>query len=171
LFAPGKRRLGSLKSLIPPEIRQKMISREEVLFTGRHAAQSAQQAKPWRLLLAEDDRSFRRYLEIFLKRAGFELVLATDGLEARNLLLDGLSVDLVVTDAIMPNLNGYQLCRFLKDTPQLSHLPVVLLSALEPQDAKFETRYADAFLVKPVSNDQLLSCLDGLLAQPVKSRV
>jgi len=146
-----------------------MISREEVLFTGRHTAQSTRQAKPWRVLLAEDDRSFRRYLEIFLKRAGYELVLAVDGLEARNLLLAGIPVDIVVTDAIMPNMNGYQLSRFLKDTPQLSHLPVVLLSALEPQDAQTETRYADAFLVKPVSNDELLSCLDSLLSQPAKA--
>lgn len=145
-----------------------MISREEVLFTGRHTAQSTNRAYSWRVLLAEDDPSFRRYLEIFLKRAGYEVTLASDGLEARNLLLDGLSVDLVVTDAIMPRLNGYQLSRFLKETPHLSHLPIVLLSALEPQDAQYETRFTDAFLVKPVSNNELLGCLDNLLAQPVR---
>ena len=138
-----------------------MISREEVLFTGRH---TAGQTHSWRVLLAEDDRSFRRYLEIFLKRAGYEVMLANDGLEARNLLLDGLSVDLVVTDAIMPRLNGYQLSRFLKETPHLSHLPVILLTALEPQDEQYETRFTDAFLVKPVSNDDLLGCMANLLA-------
>jgi len=145
-----------------------MISREEALFTGRHTAQSANQAQAWRVLLAEDDRSFRRYLEIFLKRAGYDVILANDGLEARNMLLDGLSVDLVVTDAIMPKLNGYQLSRFLKETPHLSHVPIILLSALEPQDTQYETRFADAFLMKPVSNDELLGCLDNLLAQPVR---
>ncbi|HZE69379.1 MAG TPA: response regulator [Pyrinomonadaceae bacterium] len=148
-----------------------MISREEALFTGRHTAQSAQQGNTWRILLAEDDRSFRRYLEIFLKRAGYEVLLAADGQAAIDLLLGETNVDIVVTDAIMPNLNGYQLCRFLKETPQLSHLPVVLLSALEPQDTQYETRYADAFLVKPVANEELLGCLDSLLSQPVKSRV
>jgi len=141
-----------------------MISREEVLFTGRHTARSAQQAKPWRVLLAEDDRSFRRYLEIFLKRAGYDLVLAVDGQEARNLLLEGTTVDIVVTDAIMPSLNGYQLSKFIKDTPELSHLPIVLLSALEPHDVQNETQYVDAFLVKPFSNEELLSCLDSLLS-------
>ena len=141
-----------------------MISREEVLFTGRHAAQNAQQAKPWRVLLAEDDRSFRRYLEIFLKRAGYELILAVDGQEARDLLVNGTSVDIVVTDAIMPTLNGYQLSKFVKDTPELSHLPIVLLSALEPHDEQNETQYVDAFLVKPFSNEELLNCLDGLLS-------
>ena len=147
-----------------------MISREEALFTGRHTAQSGQHGNTWRVLLAEDDRSFRRYLEIFLKRAGYEVLVAVDGQAAIDLLLEGTSVDIVITDAIMPNLNGYQLCRSLKETPQLSHLPVVLLSALEPQDTQYETRYVDAFLVKPVANDELLSCLESLLSQPVKSR-
>jgi len=96
--------------------------------------------------------------------------VAVDGQAAIDLLLEGTSVDIVITDAIMPNLNGYQLCRSLKETPQLSHLPVVLLSALEPQDTQYETRYVDAFLVKPVANDELLSCLESLLSQPVKSR-
>ncbi len=140
-----------------------MISREEVLFTGRHTARSTDKPQSRRVLLAEDDRSFRRYLEILLKRAGYEVVLANDGLEARNLLLDGLAVDLVVTDAIMPRLNGYQLSRFLKETPHLSHLPVILLTALEPQDEQYETRFTDAFLVKPVSNDELLGCMASLL--------
>jgi len=148
-----------------------MISREEVLFTGRHTARTAQQAKAWRVLLAEDDRSFRRYLEIFLKRAGYELVLAVDGEEARNLLLAGTAVDIVVTDAIMPSLTGYQLSRFIKDTPELSHLPIILLSALEPHDVQNETHYVDAFLVKPFSNEEILNCLESLLSQPVKADV
>jgi len=146
-----------------------MIRREEVLFTGRHTARSTQQVKPWRVLLAEDDRSFRRYLEIFLKRNGYDLVVAVDGQEARNLLVAGNDVDIVLTDAIMPKINGYQLAQFLKETPRLSHLPVILLSALEPQDAEYEDHHADAFLVKPVSNEELLSCLDSLLSQPLEA--
>jgi CheY-like chemotaxis protein len=142
-----------------------MISREEVLYTGRYIARRGQpQVRPPCVLLAEDDRSFRRYLEIFLKRAGYEVVSAADGLEAMNILLAGQNVDVVMTDAIMPSLNGYQLSRLMKNNPRLSHLPIVLLSALEPQDSKYDAQDVDAFLVKPVSNDDLLACLRDLIS-------
>lgn len=141
-----------------------MISREEVLYTGRYRTQSAETPRESRcILLAEDDRSFRRYLEIFLKRAGYEVISAVDGREALNILQAGAQVDVVMTDAIMPNLNGYELSRSLKNDPALSHLPIILLSALEPQDSKFEMTEVDAFLVKPVSNDELLNCLKSLV--------
>ena len=149
-----------------------MISR--VLHTGRKKAQSSETRRKSRcVLLAEDDRSFRRYLEIFLKRSGYEVISTVDGLEALNILLAGRAVDVVMTDAIMPNLNGYQLSRMLKNNPRLSHLPIILLSALEPQDSKYEIQHVDAFLVKPVSNDDLLNCLDNLicLAHQKKSGV
>ena len=139
-----------------------MISR--VLHTGRNKAQSPETRRKSRcVLLAEDDRSFRRYLEIFLKRSGYELISAVDGLEALNILLAGRAVDVVMTDAIMPNLDGYQLSRMVKNNPRLSHLPIILLSALEPQDSKYDIQHFDAFLVKPVSNDDLLNCLDNLI--------
>jgi len=70
-------------------------------------------------------------------------------------------VDIVVTDALMPNLNGYELCRFVKSSPRLSGLPIVLLSALDPKNA--EAEQVDAFLTKPVSPEDLLECLSSLM--------
>lgn len=144
-----------------------MLNREEILFTGGYSAQSAAaQARASRVLLVEDDRSLRRYLEILLVRGGYKVLTAADGLEAMKVLLSNSEIDIVITDAIMPNLSGNELCRFLKNTPQLSHLPVVLLSALDPKQTACETNVIDAFLVKPVANELLLSCLDDLLSQP-----
>jgi CheY-like chemotaxis protein len=145
-----------------------MITREEILFTGKYGAREADsQAKPC-VLLVEDDRSLRRYLEILLNRAGYEVVSAVDGIEAKQMALENSEIDIVMTDAMMPNLNGYELCRFLKNTPRLSHIPVILLSALEQKDAPFETAHVDAFLCKPVSNDELIETLDNLLSKPVE---
>jgi CheY-like chemotaxis protein len=141
-----------------------MINREEILFTGRYGAQGP--VRTTCVLLAEDDRSLRRYLEILLTRGGYRVLTASDGLEAMKVLLNDSAIDIVVTDAIMPNLSGHELCRFLKTTPQLSHLPIVLLSALEPEQSAHETRDIDAFLVKPVANEHLISCLENLLSQP-----
>ena len=114
------------------------------------------------VLLAEDDRSLRRYLEVVLRRAGYEVEVAADGLEAMRVALT-TKVDVVVTDAIMPNLNGYELSRFLRSTSHLSHIPIVLLSALEQKESQPEDRQADAYLAKPISPEDLIACLHTLL--------
>jgi len=114
------------------------------------------------VLLVEDDRSLRRYLEVVLRRQGYKVILAADGLEAMKVTLT-VEVDAVVTDAIMPNLNGHELVRFLRNTPQLAKLPIVLLSAIEAKDVKKDARQADVYLLKPVSPEELTKCLAKLL--------
>jgi CheY-like chemotaxis protein len=108
------------------------------------------------VLLAEDDAALRRYLEVVLQRAGYEVVPAGDGLEAMKFLLNG-TVDVVITDAVMPNLSGYELCRFVRGSQQLSHLPIILLSGLDPKNG--ESEQANAFLSKPITPEKLLECL------------
>ena len=118
-----------------------------------------------RILVAEDDRAIRRYLEVILERAGYEVVAAVDGLEAMKAALSS-PVDAVVTDAIMPHLGGEQLCRFLRRHPQLSRLPVVLLSGAAAATPTPNPRErADAYLSKPVRPEELTGCLARLLAQ------
>ena len=115
------------------------------------------------ILIVEDDRSIRRYLEVILQRAGYCVVAASDGLEAMKAALTS-SIDAVVTDAIMPHLNGYELCRFLRHHPKLSRLPVVLLSGFERADAAHETNdRPDVYLAKPVRPEELTGCLARLL--------
>ena len=115
-----------------------------------------------RLLLVEDDKALRRYLEVTLERAGYDVLAASDGLEAMKLALSS-PVDLVLTDEMMPNLSGHELCRFLRNSPQLTHIPIVLLSGMEKKDASSEAGLADAFLAKPVAAERLLECVAGLL--------
>jgi len=115
------------------------------------------------VLLAEDDRALRRFLEVVLERAGYQVFSATDGLEAMKLVLSA-SIDIVVTDAIMPNLSGHEFCRFLRNSPSLSHLPIILLSALEQKDTD-AAEQADAFLTKPVAGEKLIECIEELLTR------
>jgi twitching motility two-component system response regulator PilG len=114
-------------------------------------------------LLAEDDRALRRFLEVVLERAGYQVFSASDGLEAMKLVLSA-SIDVVVTDAMMPNLSGHEFCRFLRNSPTLSHLPIILLSALERKDTN-PVEQADAFLTKPVSGEELIECIERLVAK------
>ena len=117
-----------------------------------------------RVLLVEDDKALRRYLEVTLGRAGYEVLSAGDGLEAMKTALS-TPVDLVITDAMMPNLSGHELCRFLRNSPQLSHIPIVLLSGMERNDAGSEAGLADAFLAKPVAAEKLVECVAGLIGK------
>lgn len=117
------------------------------------------------VLLVEDDRSVRRYLEVTLQRSGYQVITAADGLEAMKLALSS-PVDVVVTDAVMPNLSGQELARFLRSNQKLSHVPIVLLTGQENKEAVgSEANAIDAFLYKPVRAEELKSCLAGLLRQ------
>lgn len=123
----------------------------------------AQSPPPPCVLLVEDDRSVRRYLEVTLQRSGYRVVTAEDGLEAMKLALSS-HFDVVVTDAVMPNLSGQELARFLRSNPKLSHLPIVLLTGQENQKAAGASEdLIDVFLYKPVKAEELKSCLASLL--------
>jgi len=113
------------------------------------------------VLLVEDDRSVRRYLEVTLQRSGYTVLTAADGLEAMKLALSS-PIDVVVTDAVMPNLNGQELARFLRSNKKLSHLPIVLLTDRK-QKGDFWREADRRFSYKPVRAEELKNCLNGLL--------
>jgi DNA-binding response OmpR family regulator len=113
------------------------------------------------VLLVEDDPALRRYLQVVLQRAGYAVLSAGDGLEAMKFLLVE-TVDVVVTDALMPNLDGYELCRFVRSSSELAHLPIILLSALDPRNSTDESEQVNAFLAKPVSPEDLLASIESL---------
>ena len=119
------------------------------------------------VLLAEDDRALKRFLEVVLERAGYQVIPASDGLEAMKAALS-CPIDIVVTDAMMPNLSGHELCRFLRNSPALSHLPIIMLSALEQKETNHDGKQADAFLSKPVTGERLIECIEELLASRKK---
>ena len=143
-----------------------MISSKEFELVNLKGVHGVDASEPYRsVLLAEDDPALRRYLEIVLQRAGYEVLSATDGLEAMKLLI-ARSFDVVVTDAMMPNLSGYELCRFIRSSKHLSQLPIILLSALDPKNAASETEQVNAFLAKPVSPESLVDCVAQLVSSP-----
>jgi twitching motility two-component system response regulator PilH len=171
---PGPRRArGLLKSeaalVLPrplhPQSTPERFSNREMSILPQGLEQPAPQAarveeRRATVLLAEDDRALRRYLEVVLRRAGYEVLPAADGLEAMKALLSA-RVDAVVTDAIMPHLSGHELCRFLREHPRLKDLPVVLLSG---SDSPAPDEGADLHLSKPVRADELAASLARLLA-------
>lgn len=117
-----------------------------------------------KILLAEDDAAMRRFLEITLQRAGYEVTSAEDGLAAMQIALSE-KFDAVVADAVMPNLTGHDLCRMLRQNPAFKHAPLIILSGLEQEvSANVEQNCADNYLVKGGElKKELITALSNLL--------
>ncbi len=115
------------------------------------------------VLLVEDDPDLRDWLRAVLS-ARYSVLEAEDGARALELATEQVP-DLVLTDAMMPVMDGLALCKALRETPATSHLPVVMLSARAATDRRVEGlgHGADAYLRKPVHPDELLLQVRNLL--------
>jgi|SRR5262252_1869680 len=119
--------------------------------------------EPKRVLLVEDDRSVRRYLEVALQRSGYQVITASDGLEAMKLALS-TAIDVIITDAVMPHMSGLELVRFLRSNPKFSEVPIVLLTGQENRQGSISTeKLIDCYLHKPIKTEELKNCLSRLL--------
>lgn len=115
-----------------------------------------------KVLLADDDASMRRLLEVILKKADYEVISAEDGLQAMQFAFQD-EVSAVIADAIMPNMTGYELCRMIKSKTDKKSVPVIILSGLEGNSAEAEKCRADAYLTKtPKLTEELIETLKNL---------
>ena len=114
-----------------------------------------------KILLAEDDSSMRRFVEIILQQAGYEVVTAEDGLQAMQIALE-TEVDVVVADAVMPHLSGYDLCRMLRASDGKEEVPLLILSGLAQSEKDESECIADVYLVKDAKlKEKLISALQS----------
>ena len=88
-----------------------------------------------RILVVDDTKANRDILRILLKRDGYEIVEAADGVEALD-LVESAQPDLVLLDIMMPGMDGFEVCERLKDNAETRDLPVIFLSALSDTDQK-----------------------------------
>jgi len=121
-----------------------------------------------KVLLAEDDASMRRFVEIILRQAGYEVLTAEDGLQAMQIALEN-KINAVVADAIMPHLSGYDLCRMLRGNAEKQDLPFVILSGLVQENTAESDCLADAYLIKDSNlKENLISTLERIILKSVK---
>lgn len=121
-------------------------------------APSSTSGTPARVLVADDNADMREYLARLLRAAGYEVELVTDGQEALD-HVRGDVPDLVVSDVMMPRLDGLALLAALRTDPRTAAVPVLLLSARAGQEASVEglRAGADDYLVKPFAAADLLA--------------
>ncbi|MEM6445490.1 MAG: response regulator [Cyanobacteria bacterium J06642_2] len=116
-----------------------------------------------RILVVDDSRVIREIIVQSLRQYGFLVIEAANGTEAKQ-LLESTRPDLVVTDLIMPEMNGYELCRWIK---RGSHsIPVVMCSSKgEDVDRYWGVKQgADAYITKPFNEKELCNIVATLLA-------
>ena len=124
------------------------------------------------VLVADDDLDVASLVAVSLRRAGFDVVTAGNGSAALEIALV-TPPDAFVLDIMMPNLNGYEVVRRLKDEKVTNDLPIVLLSARAGAlDRDYGLRIgADAYIRKPFPPKQLAETLWALLESAAERRV
>jgi CheY-like chemotaxis protein len=119
-----------------------------------------------KILLADDSITFQKVIELTFSDEDFEVVTVGNGRLAVEKVQD-VRPDLVLCDIIMPEKDGYEVCDFIKKTPSLAHIPVLLLTgAFEPFDQDRASRVGcDGFLAKPFEPQTLIAKVKDLLNQ------
>ena len=120
-----------------------------------------------RILIAEDEPTQAMKLQFVLEKSGYEVSVAGNGIEALALLREQPS-DLVISDIMMPEMQGYELCRAIRADASLRHTHVILLTShSDPTDVLHGLESgADTFLAKPYDTKQLLSYVQQMIATP-----
>ena len=142
---------------IPPK---NQSSLKEELFTVRPIDNDPRTA----ILLAEDNKDIAIYTRSIFSENRYNIIYCHDGVEALNLANEHLP-DIVITDVIMPKKDGLELCRKIKNSPLLSHIPVVIISAKNEEQDYIEGLKcgADAYIKKPFQAEEILVLVENLL--------
>ncbi len=116
------------------------------------------------ILIVDDSNSLRQTFSEILSGLKMKVLLATDGTEAIS-LVKKCTPDLVITDLVMPKMNGYELCRWLKSNPTTQKVPVLICSTKSEEFDRYwgMKQGADAYLTKPFRSDELVMMVKNLL--------
>ncbi len=118
--------------------------------------------KPKRVVLAEDDSDMRDILGFWLQGEGYDVVTVANGWEAIVASKEH-QPDAVVLDLLMPGVDGFQACRYIRHDPQLTNLPVIMFSAVFIDHEERQLGYdvgADEFVAKTSGFNSLLAAID-----------
>ncbi len=110
-----------------------------------------------KVLIIDDSNTIRRSAEMFLRQAGYEVILAEDGFDALSKISDH-QPSVIFVDVMMPRLDGYQTCALIKQNPVYKTTPVIMLSSKDGLFDRARGRLAgsDRYLTKPFNKDDLI---------------
>ncbi len=113
-----------------------------------------------KVMVIDDSKTIRRTAETLLKKAGCEVLTATDGFEALSIIADN-HPDLIFVDIMMPRLDGYQTCALIKHNELYRDIPVIMLSSKDGLFDRARGRIvgSEQYLTKPFTRDELLGAI------------
>jgi len=113
-----------------------------------------------KVLVIDDSNTIRRSAELFLRQAGYDVILAEDGFDALAKISD-YRPQVIFVDIMMPRLDGYQTCALIKQNPNLKSTPVIMLSSKDGVFDRARGRLAgsDQYLTKPFTKEGLLEAI------------
>ena len=114
-----------------------------------------------KVLVIDDSNTIRRSAELFLRQAGYEVILAEDGFDALAKISDH-HPQIIFVDIMMPRLDGYQTCALIKQNPNLKSTPVIMLSSKDGVFDRARGRLAgsDRYLTKPFTKEGLIEAVN-----------
>jgi DNA-binding response OmpR family regulator len=121
--------------------------------------------KKKRVLIVEDEESLLKLETILLTVKGYEVSGASTGKDALEKLGEG-TFDLILLDIMLPDIDGFEICRRIKEHPRHAHIPVIMLTAkksVEDQE-RGATSGADAYLTKPFKSAMIIELIERLLS-------
>lgn len=118
------------------------------------------------VLVVDDSPSQREMIATLLRTVGMQVAVASNGEEALEYLKSSLP-DLVITDVVMPKMNGYEFCRKLKKNPATEHIPVLMCTSKGEEFDRYwgMKQGADAYIAKPFKPNDLNQAVRQLLEQ------
>lgn len=123
-----------------------------------------------KILIVDDNREIRSYLRLLLSET-FEIFEAENGKEGLSIALEAQPTT-IISDVIMPGMNGIELCKEIKSTTATSHIPVILLTSISEERGHLNgyEAGADAYLTKPVRKEILIQVILNLIQNQEKVR-
>jgi twitching motility two-component system response regulator PilH len=118
------------------------------------------------VLIVDDSIVVREMISEQLRQSGYEVSVATDGMDAIE-HIQATRPDLVITDIVMPRMNGYELCRWIKSDPRTHHIPVMMCSTKSEEFDRYWgiKQGADAYVIKPCPPAEMMTAIQHLLNQ------
>ncbi|MFA5260158.1 MAG: response regulator [Candidatus Omnitrophota bacterium] len=115
-----------------------------------------------KILIIDDEQTQRILLTRLFEGAGHAVVQAEDGQKGFHLARD-IKPDLIITDVLMPNMDGFTFFKELKTSDLTSNIPVLIITGRAKMEETFKVMGADDFILKPVKNEELMSTVERLL--------
>jgi len=117
------------------------------------------------IFIVDDDQNIRELLSVNLIAAGYTVIEASNGKEAMGKIRERVP-ELIILDIMMPEIDGWEFCKFVRDDPQLENIKIIMLTARGAEKDKLigrEIFFADEYMTKPFDVDVVIASIERLL--------